>query len=82
VRSRTLTCITAMTLFAALAIPLRMCAQEQNNRKELAHYTVTDLGTLGGTFSESDGISNTGAAAGNSTPPGTLSYMRLFGSTM
>ncbi len=26
---RTLTCITAMTLFAALAIPLRLAAQEQ-----------------------------------------------------
>jgi hypothetical protein len=40
-KSRTLMCITAMALVAALAIPLQLIAQH-------TRYTVTDLGTLGG----------------------------------
>ena len=35
-RSRTLTCITAMTLFAVLAIPIRVAAQEKQEHK---HHT-------------------------------------------
>ncbi len=48
-KSRILTCVTAMTLFAALAMPARQTTQEQN--KKQPRYTVTDLRTLGGTFS-------------------------------
>jgi len=62
-KSRTLMCITAMALFAALAIPLQLAAQH-------TRYTVTDLGTLGGTFSEGDGINNRGSVEGKSTLPG------------
>ncbi len=32
-KSRILTCSTAMTLFAALAIPVRLAAQEQKEQK-------------------------------------------------
>jgi hypothetical protein len=40
-KSRTLTRVTAMTLFAALAIPLRLAAQH-------TQYKLIDIRTLGG----------------------------------
>jgi probable HAF family extracellular repeat protein len=43
-KSKTLTCITATILFAALAIPVRLAAQDKR-------YKLIDLGTLGGTNS-------------------------------
>lgn len=42
VKSRTLTLITAMTLFATLALPLQLAAQQQTR------YNLVDAGTLGG----------------------------------
>jgi hypothetical protein len=45
-KSRTLTCITAITLFAALAITGQLAAQEQG--KEHLRYKLVDLGTFGG----------------------------------
>src|SRR3984893_6763963 len=68
-KSRTLTCITAMTLLAALAIPAKVAAQKQQSKKA-PRYTVTDLGTLGGTFSQANGINKRGLVTGFSTPPG------------
>src|ERR1700686_1376209 len=51
-KSRTLTFITAMTLFAALAIPFAMAAQEQQEHgQKHSRYKLVDLGTLGGTSS-------------------------------
>jgi probable HAF family extracellular repeat protein len=51
-QSRILTCITAFTLFAALAIPVWLAAQEQPTvQSETAQHTrhkLIDLGTLGG----------------------------------
>jgi hypothetical protein len=41
VKSRTLTCLTAMTLFAALSIPVQLVAQH-------TRYKLTDIPTLGG----------------------------------
>jgi len=40
-KSRTLTCITAITLFAVLALPVQLAAQH-------TRYKLIDLGTLGG----------------------------------
>ena len=60
-KSRILTCITAMTLFAVLAIHVPLAAQKQ------IRYTVTDLGTLGGTFSQAFGIYNNGSVVGCAT---------------
>ena len=40
-KSRTLICITAISLFAALANPVQLAAQQ-------TRYTLIDLGTLGG----------------------------------
>ena len=60
-KSRSLKCVTAITLFAALAIPVRLAAQKQ------IHYSVIDLGTLGGGFSSAGGINNRGDVEGFST---------------
>lgn len=48
-KSRTLTCIIAMTLFAALAIPVQLAAQEKKEGKSEHHrYKFVDIGTFGG----------------------------------
>jgi probable HAF family extracellular repeat protein len=62
-KSRTLMCITAMTLFGALAGGMEAQEQQQQNKK-YDHYTITDLGTLGGTFSTAQGISEDGWVEG------------------
>jgi len=70
-KSRILTLLTAMTLFAALAVPVRLAAQSQ--KQPPPRYTVTDLGILGGgTFSWAEGVSNSGWVKGNAdtTLPG------------
>ncbi len=69
-QSRTLMCIFAITLFTALALPVPLAAQEQ--KKEPPRYTITDLGTLGGTFSDVGGVNNQGAVSGFSTLPGDM----------
>lgn len=67
-------CISALTLVAALTVPVQLTAQEHNEKH--AHYKLIDLGTFGGpasSFSNGfDGILNHhGTAAGwadTSTP--------------
>ena len=76
-KSRTLTCIAAVTLFAALALPLRLAAKEHHSKKP-PRYTVIDLGTLAGTFSEAVGINNRGSVSGYSTLPGDSVNLRLL----
>ena len=51
-KSRTLMFITTMTLFAALAMPVRIVAQEQQQAEQLQHYTVVDLGPVGPSTSQ------------------------------
>lgn len=66
-KSEILTCITAMTLFAALAVPVRLAAQEaQQPADKTQYYTVQDLGTLGGTYSVAQGLTNDDLVAGTS----------------
>jgi probable HAF family extracellular repeat protein len=49
-KSRILICITAMTVFAALATPIRLAAQDhQEHHTKQPRYSVRDLGSLGGT---------------------------------
>src|SRR6266566_4235684 len=50
-KSRILTCIAVLTLFAALAIPVRLSAQdnqEHNKKHKHHHYQVIDIGAFGG----------------------------------
>lgn len=63
--------ISAATLLAALAAPVCLPAQEQSARHEpkLAHYRVTDLGTLGGTTSLAYGVNHAGVVDGVATVP-------------
>ncbi len=64
-KSRTLTLSTAMALFVALAMPVRLAAQaQQEDAKEQRLYRVIDLGTLGGTFSNGVGINSRGWVVG------------------
>jgi len=62
VKSRILTCTATMTLFAVLAIPLQLAAQQ-------TRYKLIDLGTFGGPNSATNGgppsmINNGGVVAG------------------
>jgi probable HAF family extracellular repeat protein len=48
--------ITAMILFAALAMPVRLAAQDNHeNHNKQHHYQFFDLGTFGGPISRNDG---------------------------
>jgi probable HAF family extracellular repeat protein len=46
-KSRFLMCFNAITLFAALAIPVQLAAQERQNKPQ-PRYKLIDIGTLGG----------------------------------
>ncbi len=47
---------SSVSLLALLAMPIQTIAQEQQNVPHPPHYVVTDLGTLGGTFSLAYGV--------------------------
>jgi probable HAF family extracellular repeat protein len=57
-----------MTLFAALAVPVQLAAQEpQQKTDKTQYYTVQDLGTLKGTYSAAEGLTNDDLVVGTST---------------
>jgi probable HAF family extracellular repeat protein len=72
-KSRFLICFTAMMLFGALAVPLRLAAQDSHH--EHHHYKLIDIGTFGGPQSWVFGaqeapaatLSNAGAVGGADT---------------
>jgi probable HAF family extracellular repeat protein len=78
-------CFTAITLFVALAMPVRLAAQEQANARP--HYKFVELGTLGGPNSSFTGqayvLNNSGVAVGTadtSTPdPNYPNFNPLLG---
>jgi len=56
--------MTAITLFVALAIPVRFAGQDQQEQNMRHHYFVFNLGTLGGTSSAGNTINDLGWAMG------------------
>ena len=70
--SRILTYIITMTVFAGLAMPARLVAQDQegHNNKKQPHYSLTSLGALGGTSSNASGINNKGWSVGDANLTG------------
>ena len=61
----------AMGLFAALATPVPSAAQRERQQKlQLPHYTITDLGTLNGTTESPDATTNRGWVESASTSAG------------
>ena len=86
-KSGTLTCITTMTLIAALAAPIQLAAQEQQQSKPQPRYKLFDLGTFGGPNSVVPGvifgingdsgvqvISNQGTVTGPRIPPRPIPF--------
>lgn len=86
-KSRIFTWIAAVTLFTALAMPVRPQAQEQSaqeQKAEPARYIVKDLGTLGGTSSIAFGINNAARVGGGASlePNGPLHAFLWYGGHM
>src|SRR5260370_35801342 len=65
-KSTVLTRIAGTALLGVLAMPAQITAQQEqeHKRERLPHYRVTDLGTLGGTYSYAFGMNNAGEVAG------------------
>jgi probable HAF family extracellular repeat protein len=63
--------IAVISVSTLPAMAVRVLAQEQQQQSQhLSHYVVTDLGTMGGTFSIAFGINDKGQIDGLSTTPG------------
>jgi probable HAF family extracellular repeat protein len=65
-RSKILTWFLGLSAFAVLAIPIQVVAQEAHQQQP-QHYTVADLGTLGGAYSEAFYMNNKAAIGGISS---------------
>jgi probable HAF family extracellular repeat protein len=70
-KSKILTRITGTALFAVLAMPAHVMGQQkqEHKREHLPHYRVTDLSTLGGTYSYAFGLNDAGQVAGGVCDP-------------
>ena len=65
--------ITALAVFASVAMPIRLVAQNQQQPRKQVDYIVKDLGTLGGTGGVAEGISDRGWVVGDATLAGDQS---------
>ncbi len=64
-----------MSLFAPLATPLQVLAQQGQPQTNHWHYTVTDLGTLGGAYSFGYGLNNLGVVSGGAATPSQTNFV-------
>jgi hypothetical protein len=66
-KSKALKCVVAITLFSALAIPIRLAAQDKQDHHKHHHYKLIDMGTFGGPASNAiPFLNNKGEMAGGS----------------
>jgi len=79
---RVLISISVVSVLAVLAMPLRLRGQNQSTtqktKQAAAHYTVIDLGTLGGTFSEALDVNNRGSLSGGAAVPDGAEHAFLW----
>lgn len=89
-KSKTWTCIIALTLFAALGLPLQLAAQstaKQHHSHQYHHYQIVDAGTFGGPSSglqnpqlpRAGVLNNRGTLVGWANTPGSDSPYCGFG---
>ncbi|MGC1300165.1 MAG: hypothetical protein WA869_34495, partial [Alloacidobacterium sp.] len=79
-KSKVFSWIALLIPFAPLAVPVRVTAQEEQQPQSAlkVHYTVRDLGTLGGAYSFGYGINNLGVVSGGAA---TLSQTNFVAQT-
>jgi probable HAF family extracellular repeat protein len=75
-KSRIMALVAAMNLFAVLALPIQLSAQDQNQGP--ARYTVADIGTLGGIFGEATAVNNQGWVVGDASLPNAVRHAFLW----
>lgn len=75
---RLLFTISSSGLLALLAMPVQTVAQEQQNAQHRLHYTVTDLGPAGNSFSQATYVNNPGLVTGLDTAPDNTQHAVLW----
>jgi probable HAF family extracellular repeat protein len=77
-KSKLLNCVTGMTLFAGVTISIQVAAQNQKGLNKPPHYSVRNLGALGGTSSSANGINNKEWVSGSANITGDTAQHAFF----